>query len=147
MMTVAFTGYRPEKMPFQENSQDRQYLAFRNTLFLVITDLVECGCKNFICGVAPGFDTWAAEDVLAMRASNQTLTLDCAIPFPGQADSWMFADQERRYRILTAANHSVITSRSYHCGCYSIRNRYMVDRADVVVCAYNGLRGGHCLQC
>ena len=29
MCTVAFTGYRPEKMPFIENKKDEMYVHFR----------------------------------------------------------------------------------------------------------------------
>ena len=72
----------------------------------------------------------------------QKNTLECVIPFPGQADSWEMDDQKRRYNILTATDESVITSSTYSKGCYFTRNRYMVDKADVVVCAFNGQRGG-----
>ena len=29
MYTVAFTGYRPEKMPFSESKKDELYIRFR----------------------------------------------------------------------------------------------------------------------
>lgn len=141
-MVVSFTGYRPEKMPFRENSRDTRYLAFRTTLNRVINRLIERNCTRFISGVARGFDTWAAEDILALRKQNPKLTLECAIPFPGQADMWKKSEQRRRYRILTSADYSVITSDHYSDACFFIRNRYMVDRADVVVCAFNGQSGG-----
>lgn len=70
------------------------------------------------------------------------IILECAIPFPGQADSWVKADQKRRYNILTATDKAVITSEQYNRGCFFTRNRYMVDNADVVVCAFNGKSGG-----
>ena len=72
----------------------------------------------------------------------QKNTLECVIPFPWQADSWKKADQKRRYNILTAADKAVITSEQYNRGCFFTRNRYMVDNADVVVCAFNGKSGG-----
>ena len=77
-----------------------------------------------------------------MQKENKKITLECVIPFPGQADSWEKADQKRRYNILTAADKLVITSEQYNRGCFFTRNRYMVDNADVVVCAFNGQRGG-----
>ena len=57
-------------------------------------------------------------------------------------DSWEKADQKRKYNILTAADKAVITSEQYNRGCFFTRNRYMVDKADVVVCAFNGKSGG-----
>ena len=43
---------------------------------------------------------------------------------------------------MTVADKAVITSEHYNRGCFFTRNRYMVDKADIVVCAYNGLDGG-----
>ena len=64
MCTVAFTGYRPEKMPFIENKKDERYVYFREQELKVINRLIERGYTHFISGVAMGFDTWVAEDVL-----------------------------------------------------------------------------------
>lgn len=104
--------------------------------------LVSLGWTHCISGVACGFDTWVAEKILQMQKENKKNTLECVIPFPGQADSWEKADQKRRYNILTAADKAVITSEQYNRGCFFTRNRYMVDNADVVVCAFNGKSGG-----
>ena len=84
-MVVAFTGYRPEKMPFVESKKDEAYLKFRKRQLQVIERLIERGCTHFISGVAMGFDTWVAEDILALQKNNSSLELECAIPFPGQA--------------------------------------------------------------
>ena len=102
-MVVAFTGYRPEKMPFVESKKDEAYLKFRKRQLQVIERLIERGCTHFISGVAMGFDTWVAEDILALQKNNSSLELECAIPFPGQADRWSTSDQKRRYKILTHA--------------------------------------------
>ena len=117
-MVVAFTGYRPEKMPFQESKMDKRYLAFRAILSRVISRLIELGGTYFVSGVARGFDTWVAEEILELRKENKEIQLECAIPFPGQADSWEKADQKRRYNILTAADKAVITSEQYNRGCF-----------------------------
>ena len=36
MSAVAFTGYRPEKMPFKESKNDDHYLRFREVQMRVI---------------------------------------------------------------------------------------------------------------
>ena len=102
-MVVAFTGYRPEKMPFVESKKDEAYLKFRKRQLQVIERLIERGCTHFISGVAMGFDTWVAEDILVLQKNNSSLELECAIPFHGQADRWSTSDQKRRYKILTHA--------------------------------------------
>ena len=117
-MVVAFTGYRPEKMPFVESKKDEAYLKFRKRQLQVIERLIERGCTHFISGVAMGFDTWVAEDILVLQKNNSSLELECAIPFPGQADRWSTSDQKRRYKILTHAILPAIRDRradSCHC--------------------------------
>lgn len=142
MGTVAFTGYRPNKLPFVEDTNDSQYIAFRNSLKRVIERLIELGYTDFISGVAVGFDTWAAEEVIANKRNNKTVSLECAIPCPGQDKKWSLADKFRRKRILWKADLKTETSKYYHSNCYFVRNEYMVDKADVVVCCYDGQSGG-----
>ena len=89
MGTVAFTGYRPEKMPFEEDKKDEKYLRFREQEFKVINRLIERGYTHFISGVAMGFDTWVAEDVLELQKKNKELHLECAIPCPDQDKKWI----------------------------------------------------------
>ncbi len=37
MNTVAFTGYRPEKMPFSEDEEDESYIRFREQQHIITT--------------------------------------------------------------------------------------------------------------
>ena len=133
---------QPEKMPFSENKKDEAYLRFREAQLKVINRLIERGYTSFISGAAQGFDTWVAEDILALRKKNKELSLECAIPFPDQAKKWPLSEQIRRHNIISHADSSVTLSEHYHRDCFFARNRYMVDKADVVVCAYDGQSGG-----
>ena len=142
MAKVAFTGYRPEKLPFRERENDVAYLRFRKSLYRIIARLAELGYTEFISGVAMGFDTWVAEDVLRLKAENREVRLECAIPFPEQADKWRHADRVRRERILDAADEVVTVCEEYAKNSFFRRNRYMVDRSDVVVCCFDGKTGG-----
>ncbi len=141
MGTVAFTGYRPEKLPFVEGDSV-EYIRFRKTLFSVIRRLCELGYGEFISGVAMGFDTWVAEDVITLKSEFPSIQLHCAVPFPDQADKWSKADKLRRERIIENADSVTVTSTEYSKSCFFTRNRYMVDRSDVVVCCFDGLKGG-----
>ena len=142
MKTVAFTGYRPEKMPFEEDKKDEKYLRFREQELKVIKRLIERGYTHFVSGVAMGFDTWVAEDVLELQKKNPELHLECAIPCPDQDKRWDTSDQKRRRKILKHADESTTVCEHYSSSCFLTRNRYMVDKADVVVCAYDGQPGG-----
>ena len=135
--TVAFTGYRTEKMPFTESMLDERYLSFRKKLLSVISRLLELGYESFISGMAKGFDTWASEDVLKLGAF-----LECAIPFPEQAQDWDLPDQQRRSLIISRSNTETIVSEANKKGAYYKRNRYMVDNADVIICGYSGRKSG-----
>ena len=141
MGKVSFTGYRPEKLPFCEG-KDEKYLCFRKTLYKVIKRLAELGYTHFISGIAMGFDTWVAEDVLALKKEVPEVTLECAVPFPEQADKWPREDRIRRSRIIEKSDSVIITSNEYNSSAYFKRNRYMVDKSDVVVCCYDGKSGG-----
>ena len=107
MSRVAFTGYRPEKLPFIESSDDEEYLRFRRTLRNVIRRLCECGYTEFVSGMALGFDTWVAEDVLSLKADFPAIKLLCAIPFPEQAAKWSRADRLRRERIIESVESRI----------------------------------------
>lgn len=141
MGRVSFTGYRPEKLPFCEG-EDEKYLCFRKTLYKVIKRLAELGYTHFISGIAMGFDTWVAEDVLALKKEVPEVTLECAVPFPEQADKWPREDKIRRSRIIESSDSVVVTSLEYTKSAYFKRNRYMVDNSEVVVCCYDGKSGG-----
>ncbi len=142
--TVAFTGYRPEKMPFRESLSDPLYVQFRASQRVVMRLLFERGYTRFVCGMAMGFDTWVAEDVLAMREAfpEWGLQLHCVLPFPEQAAKWRASDRARYDSILSRADKVVTVSPVYSRECYHMRNRYMADMADVVVAAYDGQSGG-----
>ncbi len=135
--TVAFTGFRIEKMPFPEDLSNERYICFRKKLFQIISRLNELGYNRFISGMAQGFDTWCAEDVLSLGAS-----LECAIPFPEQALGWDPIAQQRRSNIIKMSKKQILITKKYKKGCYHERNRYMVDSADVVVCGYSGVKKG-----
>ncbi len=142
ILTAAFTGYRPEKMPFPEDIHNERYLRFRASEARILRMLVDRGYTRFISGLAMGFDTWMAEDVLALKEEFPALTLLCAIPFPEQDKTWREPDRARRRAILARADEVVTVSPFYTRDCYHARNRYMADRADALVAAYNGRGGG-----
>ncbi len=142
MKTVAFTGYRMEKMPFPEDETNEQYIAFQKKLTAVVNRLIERGYTEFISGVAVGFDTWAAETVLSAKILNDNVSLECAIPFPEQDRKWSHADKVRRKKILKSADQNTMVCEYYHKNSFFIRNEYMVDKAEVVVCCFDGQSGG-----
>ena len=105
--------------------------------------MASMGVINFIAGGARGFDTLAAEAVLALRASElPQIKLLLAIPCPDQTRGWRAEDVLRYERVFGACDRAVLISQSYTRGCMHTRNRFMVDRSAFVIAYLNETAGG-----
>lgn len=140
-MNIAFTGHRPESLPFALDSN--AYHRFEILLWHEICSRIESGYDTFYCGVARGIDIICGEIVLAEKSNrNPDLKLICVIPFKEQAQSWNTHWKKRYFDILGQADKVVQVSGSYWPGCYFARNRYMEDNCDLVIAVYNGKEKG-----
>ena len=117
----AFTGYRPQKMPFGFNESDPRCIDFKRRVKETIQALYDMGYRHFISGGALGMDMFAAEAVLELRARHDRLF--------AQAD------------ITTATGHAYTRSAMFR------RNHYLVDNADLLLAAYDGQPGGTAMTC
>ena len=100
--TCCFTGHRPGKLPWQYNEQDPRCLALKRRIADAVEAAWDEGCRHFICGMALGCDLYFCEAVLDLRRAHPGVTVEAAIPCPGQDSRWR-ADQRLRYRTLVAA--------------------------------------------
>ncbi len=107
-----------------------------------ILTLAEKGFTGFLCGGARGFDTLAAEAVLAVRSRYPGLSLTLALPCPDQDRSWPEEARQRFWGILEAADETILVSPQYHPYCMMQRNRFLVDHAGLLVCYLTGDKGG-----
>ena len=96
--------------------------------------------------MARGVDLYCAEAVLELREVEGDLTLECARPCETQADSWPAAERERYNAILDRCNFETLVQHSYDRFCMIRRNRYMVDRSDMLIAVYNGVPKGGTFQ-
>lgn len=142
LYTACFSGYRAQKFPFALVEGCPECDALSARLETAVLDAVGEGYGRFYCGAAQGFDLLAAETVLRLRESGEDVRLLCAVPFPGQADSWDKGWRERYDRVLRLSDEVDILSESYSRGCYQLRNRYMVDRSSLLICYFDGQPGG-----
>ena len=138
----AFTGHRSRKLPWGYDEQDARCVAFKKCLYDVVESLVESGVEHFISGMAQGSDLYFAEAVLALREKYPHITLEAAVPYPGQADSWPMEQRQRYKRILSRCARVTVVQEQYSRSCMLERNRYMVDRCDVLLVGYNEQSGG-----
>ena len=69
MKTCAFTGHRPQHLPFGMNENDERCVKLKEKLKEQIINLIEAeNVTHFITGMALGVDRYAAEIVLDLKA-------------------------------------------------------------------------------
>lgn len=144
-MVVFFTGHRPDKLGgYNEDNPTTQWV--KNALRSVILKLIEKGATKFICGGAQGVDTWAAEICLELRDSGHSIRVMIARPYDSHGigdGNWPIKAKVRYENIIIRADEVVIvTPGTYARYKMDLRNRYMVNNADVGVCVWNGTPGG-----
>lgn len=140
MKSCAFSGHRPNSLPWGYNENDINCLKLKQILSCQIKQLVQTGYTSFLSGLAVGSDTWTAQAVLALREENPQLKLHCILPCKNHADKWPAAAQERYRAILAQADSIVYTSRTYHKDCMLERNRFMVEIASLLLSVYDERR-------
>jgi len=122
--TCCFTGHREERLAGKEDE-------LREKLEIEIDEAILCGVKIFISGMASGFDTWAAEAVL--KRKDRGVSLICAVPYDGFC---------KNCKILAEADVVHYISKQYYHQIFYERNKWMVDRSDLVIACYDGGDGG-----
>lgn len=130
-----FTGHR--------SINSSQYGAIQKKLFAVLCELVENdGVTDFRAGGAVGFDTLAAFCVLALKKRYPHIKLHLILPCKDQ-DKNFREDMREFYRyVIKVADSVTYTQEKYHSGVMLIRNRALVDGADVCVAYLKSLKGG-----
>lgn len=141
-MTCAFTGHRPQRLPWGTREDDPRCRALKTLLRASVRQAAALGCDTFLCGMARGCDTYFAEAVLAQKQDMPSLRLVAMVPCPGQADRWPERDR-RRYEALCAQCDEVrLLEPVYTGGCMLRRNFAMVDCAQVLISVFDGAPGG-----
>ena len=139
-IACAITGHRPKSFPWKYNETAPDCVLLKETLAAQIRLLADSGVTDWLSGMALGVDLWCAQIVLSLKEKNPALRLHCILPREGQEVKWPKAEQEQYHSILKRADEGVYVSRDYHPDCMLERNRYMVDRASILLAVYNGTR-------
>lgn len=126
----AFTGHRVIPRDFDINLLDR-----------VIYNLIINGYDRFLCGMAKGFDQFAAESVINYKKKFD-LELVACIPCETQTEKYSDSALLRYEKILNSCDEKIVLSDEYFSGCMQNRDRYMVDNCDVLVSLLRKSRGG-----
>ncbi len=126
-IACAITGHRPKSFPWKYNETAPDCVLLKETLAAQIRLLADSGVTDWLSGI-----------VLSLKEKNPALRLHCILPCEGQEVKWPKAEQEQYHSILKRADEVVYVSRDYHPDCMLERNRYMVDRASILLAVYNG---------
>ena len=141
--TCAFTGHRPQNLPFRFNESDKRCIALKKQLRKLIVQLIEQhNVTYFISGMAIGVDMYAAEIVLDLKAKYPHITLESAIPCETQAAKWSESLRDRYFKIAEQCDTETMLQTQYTPDCMQKRNRYMVDQSDVLLAVWDGTPSG-----
>ena len=141
MKICCCTGHRPNGFTFDYFKDEEKRNAYLTALQSKIVFAVEQGATQFISGMSLGVDLDFAEIILKLKAKFP-ITLECAMPYPDYFVRWSFEDEKRNYEILKSADKVTLVSDRYFNGCLFKRNRYMVDKSDLVIAVFNGEKKG-----
>ena len=134
----AFTGHRPNKLPWRYNEESLGCVALQKTLKEQITALADNGYMDFLSGMALGVDCWCSQIVLDLREKNPALKLHCLLPCEGQDAKWPASSQKRYRAILERADSIVYVNREYNDKCMLERDRVLVQSSSLLLAVYDG---------
>lgn len=142
-LALAFTGHRPESLPFGEDETSPLCVKLVTMIREEILTRASEGYTAFYCGAARGGDIIFGEQVLhAKKNLYPHIRLICVIPHEGQANYWNEAWRDRYFSLLEQASKEVLISTKYSQDCFNHRNRYMVDHATSVLAVFDGRHTG-----
>ena len=128
--TCALTGHRRLPANFDKVA-----------LYEALEAMIIRGCDRFLCGMARGFDLEALECLTRLRKKYPIALVAC-IPYRGQESGFPEREKEKYRALLKQCDERVYLSGEYSQGCLLARDRYMVDRADVLLAYCTRKTGG-----
>lgn len=140
--TVCFTGHRNQKLPWKFNEQDIRCLEVTKKTKIEIEKAILAGYKNFITGLALGFDMICAELVIEQKKKNPKIKLICALPCKSQSKFWNKKQKARYSNILKNSDIIRYITNEYTETCMLERNNYMLNNSSLVIALFNGKPGG-----
>lgn len=137
-VTCAFTGHRPESLPWGGDETDARCKRLKEKLYEAVERAYELGFRHFICGMARGSDLYFCEAVLACKSCHGDITLEAAVPYEEQAKLWPAEDRARHRKLLDLCDLETLVQVEYTPDVFLRRNVYMVEHAGRLIAAFNG---------
>lgn len=125
--SVAFTGHRPERI------RQSSMLYFYMDIVSQVRRLYSLGYRNFLSGMAEGFDLLAAQAVASLKTEYTDIRLIAVVPFRRQANRYRQENKSLYDRIMKTADETVILREDYCKDCFHRRNDYLIDNSEIVL--------------
>ena len=136
--TCAFTGHRPQGLPWGYNECSPLFEAARKRLQNELFRAVGLGYEKFLTGMAVGADQMLAALVIEMIKGGSEVELCAAIPCKTQPHRWIEPQKQRYWDILSMCSEITVLQEDYTPGCMQRRNRWMIDRSGMLIAMWNG---------
>lgn len=107
-----------------------------------IESLIKEGVTTFYDGMAKGFDLVAATVVLRLKNKYPQIRLIACVPCYGQEKYFCERDKKTYAEALKKADEQIVLSPAYYRGCMQARDRYMAERAQVMIAYCKKTEGG-----
>ena len=163
MLTICFTGHRPNKLGGYDWNSSKN-LKIRNKISETVKDIINSTKEediHFITGGAIGVDQFAFEEVYKIKSEvNKKITMEIAIPFKRQASKWFDEKDITRYyqQLYLSDKMTFVDEMEGYVKCSTpygeynpikmeYRNRYMVDNSDIIIAVWNGDKKGGTWNC
>lgn len=141
--TCAFTGHRPQRLPFGFDESDPRCINLKMRLRdEIIRQIEEKSVFRFLSGMAIGVDQYAAEIVCELKGQYPHIELECVIPCENQAVKWSFKARERYFNLVARCDKETMIQRQYTPDCMQKRNIYMADNAKKLIAVWDGHSSG-----
>ena len=142
-MICCVTGHRPKGFPFPYDTDNVYYNTYLDILGDAVEELMYEGYTHFISGMADGVDLDFASIIVSISDRFEGIVLESALPYPLRTPIRPTESDGVRHALVNKSQKITVVSPQYFRGCMQKRNRYMVDRSDLVLAVWNGEeRGG-----
>ncbi len=130
MKSCALTGHRELPPDFDEYALVEQ-----------LENLIKEGYREFLCGMAQGFDLLALSHLVRLK-KEYSIFIEACIPFEGQEKNYLSKDRALYRKLLAECDRKSVIFPHYVNGCFLVRDRYLIDGANAVLAYCRKKQGG-----
>lgn len=144
--TCCFTGPRPPRLPAGGDESSPEIAKLYKNILSAVLKAYDDGYRNFMSGMAEGFDLLAAKAVLEAKKSFPEIRLVAVFPCPEAKTNHSGEINREISGIIKNADYIGYMYERYTAGCELDRNLFMVNSSRRVIGYYNGASLGtaHC---